>query len=324
MSNAGLHVTALAFPGISPFHLAVPCLVFGEDRREIGLPAFTFQVCTLEAGPVMTSAGLELSVRHGLDELLAGDIIIIPSWHELDEAPPQRLLDGLVRAHARGAQIVGLCLGSYVVAATGLLDGRSATTHWEYAAHYAGRFPRVSVDPAVLYVDEGSVITSAGVAAALDCCLHMVRARFGADIAAKLARRLVVAPHRQGGQAQFIERPVAKNPAVDRFAILQGEVARHPDRRWTVEDAAALAAMSRRSFTRHFQARFGTTYGRWLLNQRLAHAQNLLETTLRPIDDIAFDAGFGSASALRQHFAEDLRTSPSRYRREFRQAGAQT
>lgn len=317
-----LRVTVLAFDGISPFHLAVPCMVFGEDRRDIGLPEIAFQVCAMRAGPLLTSVGLELVTRHGLDDLLAGDIIIIPSWHEFDAPPPQALLDGLVRAHARGAQVVGLCLGSYVVAASGLLDGRRATTHWAWSDHYARRFARVRVDPAALYVDEGSVITSAGVAAALDCCLHMVRRRFGADAAAKLARRLVVAPHRQGGQAQFIERPLARAATIDRFAALLDEVSGRPGASWTLDEAAGRAAMSRRSFTRHFQARFGTSFARWLLGQRLAHAQKLLETSSQAIEDIAMEAGFGPSSAMRQHFARELGTSPARYRREFRRAGA--
>ncbi|HPX62490.1 MAG TPA: DJ-1/PfpI family protein, partial [Deltaproteobacteria bacterium] len=202
------NIAVIAFNHISPFHLSVPCLFFGENRDSIGIPAFHLTVCTAENGPVSTTTGFKISVDSGLKALHKADIVIVPSWRDSTEIPPAAMLDALKAAHSRGAIIVGLCLGTFVLAAAGLLDGRKATTHWGWADQLQQMYPLVSVDAGVLYIDEGDVITSAGVAAGIDCCLHIIRRLYGAETAARLARRLVVPPHRQGGQAQYIEHPI--------------------------------------------------------------------------------------------------------------------
>lgn len=221
-------VAAIAFDGISPFHLSVPCLVFGADRTELGLPRFDFRVCAIEDGPIRTDAGLTISVPHGLSALDDADIVIVPSWKDLRSSPPAALIDALLGAHERGALIVGLCLGTFAVAATGLLSGRRAATHWAYADQLQELYPDILVEPEVLYIDNGDVVTSAGVAAGLDCCLHVVRARYGAEAALRLARQIVLSPHRQGGQAQFIERPIARTGNADRFTQALEAVRKKP------------------------------------------------------------------------------------------------
>ncbi|ACC69667.1 helix-turn-helix domain-containing protein [Paraburkholderia phymatum] len=311
-------VAAIAFDGISPFHLSVPCVVFGEDRSDGGVLGFEFRVCSIEAGPLSTTAGFSIAAPHGLDALADADTIIVPTWRDPDEAPPAGLLDALRTAHARGAQLVGLCLGAYVLAAAGLLDGRPATTHWAWAADFARRFPKVKVDPQVLYVDDGDILTSAGTAAGLDCCLHVVRKLCGAQSANYIARRLVIPPHRQGGQAQYVQQPMPPQTRGNRLSALLDWVNGTLDAPHTLDSLAARAAMSRRTFTRHFKAATGTTVSAWLLTQRLARAQQLLEGTDEPIESIAGMAGFGSTASLRQHFAGAFRTSPSAWRREFR------
>ncbi len=310
-------VGVVAFDGISPFHLSVPCLVFGEDRSAIGVPPFRLLVCATQAGRLRTSAGFDIDVPHDLSALRRAQIVIVPSWRDTTETPPAALLDELRRAHRRGAQIVGLCLGAFVVADAGLLDGRGATTHWNYAGAFAARFPAVRLDPDVLYLDHGDVLTSAGTAASLDCCLHLLRQRCGAEIAHRVARRLVVAPHREGGQAQFIEQPLPAAQRGDKLQALLGWVVQHLDQAHSVDSLANRMAMSRRTFTRRFRQTTGTTLLQWLLNQRLARARRLLETTDRAVEWVALEAGFGSAVSLRQHFAASLGTSPTRYRAQF-------
>ncbi|NGN45279.1 helix-turn-helix domain-containing protein [Mesorhizobium sp. CGMCC 1.15528] len=310
-------VATIAFDDISPFHLSVPCLVFGEDRTEFDLPRFDFRVCAIEPGPINTGAGLTLLAPHGLEGLDGADIVIVPSWKNLDDPVPQPFIDALRAAHARGALIVGLCLGTFAVAAAGLLSGKRATTHWAYADQLATLHPDITVDPEVLYVDNGDVVTSAGVAAGLDCCLHIMRARYGAEAALRLARRIVLSPHRQGGQAQFIEKPVAKAPATDRFMQALDGVRSSLDEAHSLDRVADDAGLTRRTFTRRFQKTLGTSFGDWLTDQRVTLAQRLLESTEKSIDAIAFEAGFGSATSLRQHFAARLKTSPAQYRREF-------
>ncbi|WP_244106047.1 helix-turn-helix domain-containing protein [Paraburkholderia phenazinium] len=311
-------VAAIAFDGISPFHLSVPCVVFGENRDAGGVPVFDFRVCALEAGTLSTTAGFSIAATHGLKALEDAHTIIVPSWRDPDEAPPAELLEALRRAHARGAQLVGLCLGAFVLAAAGILDGRTATTHWAWAGDFARRFPRVRLDPDVLYIDDGDVLTSAGTAAGLDCCLHVLRGLCGAQAANYVARRLVVSPHRQGGQAQYIEQPVPPNLRGDRLSGLLEWVAGNLDMPHTLDSLAERALMSRRTFTRRFRLATGATVGAWLLAQRLARAQQLLESSDQSVEAIAASAGFGSTASLRQHFQEAFRTSPSAWRREFR------
>jgi transcriptional regulator GlxA family with amidase domain len=317
-------VTALAFDGISPFHLSVPCLVFGEDRTELGLPRFDFRVCAFEAGPLGTEAGMTLSAPYGLEAMAEADIVVIPSWKDLERPLPPALDEALRAAHARGATVVGLCLGTFALAAAGLLGGRCATTHWAFAGQLARQYPDIEVDAEVLYVDHGDVVTSAGVAAGLDCCLHIVRARYGAEAALRLARRIVASPHRQGGQAQFIERPIANAPAADRFARALDAARASLGDDHDIDGMAGAAGLTRRTFTRRFQKLFGTSFGEWLAVQRVEEAQRLLEATGKSVEAIAFEVGFGSAASLRQHFAARLKTSPLQYRRAFARPRAPT
>ncbi len=310
-------VAAIAFEGISPFHLSVPCLVFGEDRTALGLPRFDFRVCAVEPGPIRTDAGMAFTVPHGLEGLEGSDIVIVPSWKDLDRPLPLAVHEALRRAHANGALLVGLCLGAFAVAATGLLDGRRVATHWAYAEQLQSLHPDIRVDADALYVDEGDIVTSAGVAAGLDCCLHIVRARYGAEAALRLARRIVASPHRQGGQAQFIERPIAMTPQADRFARALDHVRSTLEDSHSLDSVAEAAGLTRRTFTRRFQKNIGSSFGDWLAAERVALAQRLLETTDSSIDTIAGDVGFGTGTTLRQHFAARLKTSPVQYRREF-------
>lgn len=316
---AAAAVAVVAFDQISAFHLTVPCAVF-EQREAPGLPAFDLRVCAAEPGPLRTSAGFTVQADHGLRELARADIVVVPSWRDTSEPAPPALLRALRQAHARGALVVGLCLGAFVLAEAGLLDGRAATTHWMWADDFSARYPRVRLDRDVLYVDAGDVVTSAGTAAGIDCCLHVLRRRWGAEAANSVARRLVVPPHRQGGQAQYVEQPVPASVGADRLSGVLAWVSAHLDRAHDLDSLAARAAMSRRTFTRHFRQATGGTVGQWLLSQRLALAQRLLETSDAPVETIAAQAGFGTPLSLRQHFRRALKVSPSAYRREFRQS----
>ncbi len=311
-------VAVIAFDGISPFHLSVPCAVFGEDRTGANMPKFELMVCSAEKARLQTSAGFSIETRYGLKDLSRASMIIVPSWRDTAEIPPKALLDALRRAHKRGALIVGLCLGSYVLAAAGLLDGRAATTHWHWAKDLAQRYPLISVNPDVLYVDDGDIITSAGTAAAIDCCLHILRRQYGAEVASCVARRMVVSPHRQGGQAQYIPQPVRDVSTVDHFAEVLEWTQRNLHKPHSLDTLAERALMTRRTFTRRFKQVMGITVGEWLLSQRLGLAQQLLETSNHAIDTVAEKSGFGSAVSLRQHFNLAFKISPSNYRREFR------
>jgi transcriptional regulator GlxA family with amidase domain len=311
-------VAVVAFDGITPFHLSVPCIVFGEDYSAGGVPRFDVRVCAVEPRMLRTTAGFDIAAPHGLDAIAAADIVIVPSWRDALEPPNDALASALRDAHARGAQMVGLCLGAFVLAAAGILDGRPATTHWVWADTFARRHPAVRVDAGVLYVDDGDVLTSAGTAASLDCCLHLLRRRCGARAANYVARRLVVPPHRQGSQAQFVEQPIGIHARDARLSALLDWVQQHLREPHSLDSLAERALMSRRTFTRRFKQATGTTVGAWLLGVRLSRAQQLLETTDEPVDAIAERAGFGSAVSLRQHFVEAFKTTPSSYRREFR------
>jgi transcriptional regulator GlxA family with amidase domain len=289
---------------------SVPCLVFGG--------AFDVIVCAADKAPLATSAGFAISVDHGLDALDSADIVVMPAWYNDYRPAPAALLDALRRAHARGARVVGLCLGAFPVAEAGLLNGKTATTHWDLADALATRYPKVKVNRDVLYVDEGDVLTSGGVAAGLDCCLHLLRELCGAEVANRVARRLLIAPHRQGGQAQFIEHPLPTTPGEGRFAEVLDWAARHLREPHSIDALAERAAMSRRHFTRHFRQATGTSFKQWLLGQRVAQARRMLESSDASIEAVATEAGFGTALSLRQHFRAVLRTSPSDYRKQFR------
>lgn len=308
-------VAVVAFDGISAFHLSVPCMVFADALPE-GSP-FEVLVCAAESGPVRTRTGFGLTELAPLSVLRKADVIVVPSWRDVDQAVPGPLIKALRTAHARGAQIVGLCLGAHVLAEAGLLDGRRATTHWEYAQLFAQRFPAIDVDPDVLYVEDGHVLTSAGTAAGIDACLHLLRQQLGAVEANRVARRLVVSPHRAGGQAQFIEQPLPRTAGSVRLAHLIDQVRQRLEQPHTLDSLAEDAKMSRRSFTRHFKALTGTSVQSWLLVERLAFSQRLLERTDHSVEKVSDMAGFGSVVSLRLHFRRAFGVSPTAWRRSF-------
>ena len=312
-------VAVVVFEGISPFHLSVPCIVFGDAQA--GDSHFEVVVCAAEPGPLKTTAGFSLADLAPLAVLRKADVVIVPSWRDVDERPPKRLLKALRDAHARGAQIVGLCLGAHVLAEAGLLDGCQATTHWAYAKDMAARFPAVDIDPNVLYVEDRGVLTSAGTAAGIDAGLHRVRRRLGSDAATRVARRHVVPPHREGGQAQFIEQPLPNTTGGTRLTQLIDAVRAGLDQPHSLDSLASRASMSRRSFTRHFKALTGTTVQAWLLAERLALSQRLLERTDQSVERIAEMAGFGSVVSLRHHFRQAVGVSPTAWRRSFASCG---
>lgn len=308
----------IVFNGINPFHLSVPCIIFRPDANNSQIPDFNVKVCAVDPSPIPTNVGYSIHASHTLAGLRDAETIIVPSWRDTSEVPPKALLNALRKAHQRGAKIVSFCLGAFVLAAAGLLDGRRATTHWKWAAELAERYPQINVEPDVLYVDEGDIVTAAGCAAAIDCCLHLLRTQYGAEVANHIARRMVVPPFRQGGQAQFIEQPVFSSVAPDRLSLVMEWMTQNLDAAHTLDDLAERALMSRRTFTRRFRQVTGTTVGQWLLNQRLALAQRMLEMTDKPIELVAETAGFASPVLFRRCFGQAFGIKPSVYRREFR------
>lgn len=316
-----LRVAVLAFDGASLFHLAVPGKVFGAARNPDGSPAYVVRHCAVTPGMIPTDAGLQLRVDDGLDALARADIVVVPAWNDPDARAPEPLIRALREVHADGNPVVGLCLGAFVLGDAGLLDGRQATTHWMARETFARRFPGAVFRPDVLYVEDGNIVTSAGNVAAIDCCLHLVRTRHGAEEANRMARILVTPPHRQGGQAQYVERPVPQFPCQSRLPGVLEWALGHLGEPLTLDRLAGVAHMSRRSFTRHFREATGMTVTRWLNAQRVSRAQQLLETTDLPIERIAHEVGFGTALSLRQQFAAQLGTAPSDYRRSFRKTG---
>ena len=309
-------VAVLAFPGISPFHLSVPSLVFTAEIDGDVPPGYRVAVCAVEPGAVPTRAGYDLAVLRGLEEVAGADTVVVPSWDPDLPVPPE-LVEALRAAHARGARLVALCLGAFVLAATGLVDGREVTTHWHAAGELAARYPRVRVRSDVLWTDLGDVVSSAGTVAALDCCLHLVRTDRGAAVAAAVARRLVMPPHRDGSQAQYIRTPVPDDEGPDEIAEAMAAARGALDRPLDLDSWAGGALVSRRTFTRRFRERTGESPGRWLLRQRLELARTLLETTRLPMDEVAERSGLGSAVSLRRHFRDVLGTSPRRHRDQF-------
>ncbi|WP_345466822.1 helix-turn-helix domain-containing protein [Actinoallomurus oryzae] len=301
--------------GITIFEVAAVCEVFGVDRGITGR-WYDFTVCG--AGDVRFGGWFRAEASQGLDGLVAADTVIVPACRDVSGDPPADLVAAVRAAHGAGARIVSICTGAFVLAAAGLLDGRRATTHWLHAELLAARYPRVTVDPNVLYVDEGDVLTSAGKAAGMDLCLHLVRLDHGVAVANDLARRLVVPPHRAGGQAQFIRAPVDTGGRGRPLADLLPWVLARLDRPLTVEDLAREANMSSRNLARHFNATTGTTPLRWLLTQRIHRAQELLETTDDSVESIAARTGMGTAATLRRHFNRAVGVPPDAYRRTFR------
>ncbi|MEV5612233.1 helix-turn-helix domain-containing protein [Streptomyces sp. NPDC052225] len=319
MPNATLNnVAAVLLDGVHPFELGVVCEVFGLDRSEDGLPVYDFAAVSVD-GPTLSThvPGMTVSTPYGLDRLEEADLIAIPAAGGHREGYPPQLLAALRRAVDRGARVLSVCSGVYVLGEAGLLDGRRCAVHWRYARDLAIRFPRTRVDPDVLYVDEGPVITSAGTAAGIDACLHIVRTEHGAEVANAIARRMVVPPHRDGGQAQYVERPLPATRC-DTVGDVLVWMERHLGDAVTVEELAARAHMSPRTFARRFQQETGTTPYRWLLRQRVLFAQELLEGTDETVDAIAYRAGFGNAAAMRHQFMKALGTTPNAFRRTFR------
>jgi transcriptional regulator GlxA family with amidase domain len=305
-------VVALALPNVVAFDLSVPAQVFGRYAGP-----YAFEACAERPGRVPTTTGFSVHVDRGLGALAEADTVIVPGFDPPAWELPGAVLAALRSAHARGARVGSICTGAFALAEAGLLDGRRATTHWAYAARLARMYPAVEVDPEVLYVDEGDVVTSAGVAAGIDLCLHLVRRDAGAEAANAIARQIVVAPHRDGGQAQFVDAPL---PAADERGLA-------PTRAWALDrlrEPLTVAAMARhagcseRTFARRFRSETGTTPLQWLLRERVLHARRLLEVTDLPVEDIACEAGFGTAASLRTHFRRSTATSPMAYRRTFR------
>ncbi|MEV8289242.1 helix-turn-helix domain-containing protein [Streptomyces niveus] len=310
MDTVALAVT----DGMLHFELSVAYEIFGSAPDAVTAPWYRLSVC----GPSPVRVGrFLLEPDHGLDRLRYADTVIVPGWADVDVDPPADLVDAVRSAHEAGARVASLCTGAFVLAAAGLLDGRRATTHWAHTDLLTDRHPRVSVDPDVLYVDNGSVLTSAGKAAALDLCLHLVRLDHGSSIANTVARRLVVPPHRDGGQAQFVTTPLPARTDHPLAALFPWVLERldHP---LSVEDLARQARMSSRNLGRHFRSVAGTTPLRWLLTQRIRRAQELLETTDDTVDAIASATGMGTAATLRRHFNRAVGVPPDSYRRTFR------
>ncbi|HLL68543.1 MAG TPA: helix-turn-helix domain-containing protein [Micromonosporaceae bacterium] len=319
MSHPFRSVAAYVRDGVGGFGLGILGEVFGFDRSYYGLPAFDLAVCSDRPGPVRTDTGLTVLVEHGLDRLASADLVYVTSWDDFAVAPSAGVLDAVRTAYARGATIASACTGTYVLAAAGLLDGLRATTHWRWAPALAERFPNVKFMPEVLYVDEGRIVTGAGAAAGVDVCLYLLRREYGAAVANAVARDMVVPPHRDGGQAQYVAAPVAGDCDDDRLADVLGWARANLDRPLTVEVLAARALMSPRSFARRFKAATGATPHAWVLSQRLHRAEELLETGDRPLEEVAHRVGFGSAATLREQFVRRRGVPPRDYRRTFAQ-----
>lgn len=309
-------VAAIAYDGMATFEFGIVAEVFGLDRPEMGADWYRLITCAAEPGPLRAAGGLTVTVDRGLEHLRDAETIVMPGWKGVGVTPPEALLDALRQASARGARIVSLCSGAFVLAAAGLLDGGRATTHWRYADAFKAAFPDIALDPDVLYVDRGNVLTSAGSAAGIDLLLHIVRSDFGPEAANTVARRLVVPAHRDGGQAQFIERPVPPRPDGKLAALLDAMRGRL-DRTMTIAALAREAAMSERTFLRRFKEMTGSTPADWLLTLRIDCAKQLLEAGSASIEDIAMMAGFGSAATLRMHFRTVIGISPRDYRKRF-------
>ncbi|GAA4224117.1 transcriptional regulator GlxA family with amidase domain [Streptosporangium album] len=317
-------IVVFALDGVIPFELGIPARIFGAAKGPDGESLYEVITCTVDGGPIRTDADFSIAVEHGAEALAGADTVVIPATHRLGPISREgRLPEPLAEAIARirpGTRLVSICTAAYVLAAAGLLDSRPATTHWSHAEPFQMLFPQVKVNPNVLFVDDGDVLTSAGVAAGVDLCLHIVRRDHGSETANSVARRCVVPPWRDGGQAQFIERPIPEESTATTAAT----------RAWALErlhlplplaELAAHSRMSRRTFTRRFRDEMGVSPGQWLILQRLELARRLLEASDLPVDGVALRAGFGTAASLRQHLHAAIGVSPMAYRRTFRPMG---
>jgi AraC family transcriptional regulator, transcriptional activator FtrA len=310
-------VAVVVLDRVAPFELGVLCEVFGTDRAADGFPGYEFSLCGPEGRPVRTSSGFTITPDADLTPLERADLIAVPA-HPLDQPIPAELGAALRRGAERGAYVMSVCSGAFVLGEAGLLDGRRCTTHWRYAAELARRFPRAQVHPNSLYVEDGRILTSAGTAAGIDLCLHLVRTVHGSETATKLARRMVVPPHRSGGQAQYVEAPVPRRNDADTLEPLLTWLMANLDSPATVDELAVRVHMAPRTFARRFRAETGTTPHDWITGQRVLLARRLLEETDLGVDAIAGRAGFGDAATLRHHFAKRVGATPQAYRTTFR------
>lgn len=315
-----MRIAVHVFEGITLFHAAAPLAVFGEVTR-LGLaPDWETRLWSTDGQPVRTAEGPVLADLHGPGITTDADLLILPSWHNDLRPPAEPLLDLLRTRHARGAGLAGLCLGAFPVVASGVLDGRSAVTHWQMARQLGEIAPEVDVHPEALYIDHGDVLTSAGTASALDACLHLARRELGSEAAAAIARQLVIAPHRDGGQAQYIQRPVPTGVSDDSIREVLDWALANLEQPLTVSDLACRARMSTRNFTRRFRETTGATPARWITARRLDEARRLLETTTWSVEKVARTCGYSSVVTFRQNFIADYGTTPTNYRRHFRGA----
>lgn len=310
-------VAAMVYDGLCAFEFGIVAEVFSLKRPEMGDDWYRFVTCSEHPGPLSTNSGLRVEAERDLDALAEAGTIVIPGWRSDGSIPSPALREALLAARGRGARFVTICSGAFLLASIGLLDGRRATTHWRYAERLRAAYPGVEVDADVLYVDDGDVLTSAGSAAGIDLLLHLVRKDFGPEVANSVARRMVVAPHRSGGQAQFVERPVPRHQGSQMATVLDA-VKQRPARAWAIADMARMAAMSERTFVRRFRDATGLSPGAWVIEQRVAVACELLETTDLPVEAIAMHTGMGSAANLRLNFRGNLGISPTTYRDRFR------
>ncbi|MDT9594564.1 helix-turn-helix domain-containing protein [Nocardioides zeae] len=308
------NVAVLAYDGVAPFELGVAVEAFGLDRSDDAVPVPDFAVCGITPGQVRTNGGFSLVLEHGLDRLVEADLVVVPALPH--EGTPGVVLDALVEVVDRGGRVMSVCGGAFVLGEAGLLDDRECTTHWRYTAELAARFPRARIVPDVLYVDAGQVVTSAGTAAGLDACLHVWRQEHGAAIASIVARRMVVPPQREGGQAQFVARAVPER-AAETLGPLLAWIDEHLADDLGVETLARRAHMSPRTFARRFRAETGTTPHAWVTAQRVRLAEELLERTDLPVDRVAAEVGFANAATLRHHFVRVRGVAPHAYRRTF-------
>lgn len=313
---SALTVAVVATTGFSPFHFSVPCILFGSALPQPDL--FHLNICAEKSGVILSESGLSINVEHGLELLDGADIIIVPFWHNPAEKPAQQLLDKLTAAWQRGAEVVGLCLGTYVLAYAGLLNQHRAATHWEFERDFSQRFPEVHLDSNALYTRDDRLITSAGTAAGIDCCLDIIRQHYGSAVANRVARRMVVPPYREGGQAQFIERPVPENTRDGKINALLDSLRHNLHQPHDLDSLARSAGMSRRTLTRHFFKATGMTLGEWLLAERLQRSQEMLEATGISIESVAEKVGFHSPISFRQRFKQRFGVTPSEWRRTFR------
>lgn len=311
-------VAVIAVPTLSLFEFGVVGEVFGIDRSalNVGLPAFEFTTCTAVPGLMATNAGVSVSIEHDLSAVQDADLVVMAPYSR-GTPLPSSVADALQAANDRGARILSVCSGAFALAEAGLLDGRKATTHWKYSQQLAAEYPNIDVDEDVLYVEDGNIITSAGTAAGIDACLYLVRKEFGAKAATAIARGMVVPPHRDGGQAQYIDRPVPIRTG-DPMEELLVWLSENVDKQFSIKELAQRMHMSDRTFARRFRAATGTTPASWITSQRILRAQTLLEDSQLSIDEIAREAGFGHAVLLRHHFQRTLGTSPASYRQAFR------